>query len=174
MPIGCAAAHVDPLAHFLTFGAAEGRQPVALLTYPALNGFDYVYYLQHNPDVLAAGVDPLQHFEIFGWKEGRNPNAFFDTAGYLATYTDVAAAGVNRSITFISSAGSRAHVLAAFDPQQYLAHYADVAAARVDPLAHYLMFGIHEAAVRSRHRSSTSTARSIPSWKAPRTAPMSA
>ncbi len=37
----------------------------------------------------------LQHFEQYGWKEGRNPNALFDVKGYLATYGDVAAAGVN-------------------------------------------------------------------------------
>jgi len=36
------------------------------------NGFDYVYYLQHNPDVAAAGTaDPFAHFETTGWKEGR-------------------------------------------------------------------------------------------------------
>ena len=140
-----AAAHVDPLAHFLAFGAAEGRQPSAPLTYPALNGFDYVYYLQHNPDVLAAGVDPLQHFQIFGWKEGRNPNAFFDTAGYLATYADVAAAGVNPLDHFHHFGWVEGRISSPlFDPQQYLAHYADVAAAHVDPLVHYLIFGIHE------------------------------
>ena len=59
------------------------------------NGFDYVYYLQHNPDVAAAGVDPFLHFQTIGWKEGRNPNALFDTNGYLATYADVKAAGIN-------------------------------------------------------------------------------
>ena len=35
------------------------------------------------------------HYNTFGWHEGRNPNAFFDTAGYLAHYADVAAAGIN-------------------------------------------------------------------------------
>ena len=90
-----AAAHVDPLAHFLQFGGDEGRQPFAPSELIAANGFDYVYYLQHNPDVAAAHVDPFQHFQTVGWKEGRDPNALFDTAGYLATYADVAAAGVN-------------------------------------------------------------------------------
>src|SRR4030095_16285547 len=84
-----AAAQVDPLLHFLTSGAQEGRQPFALSKLIAPNGFDYVYYLQHNPDVAAAHVDPLAHFNEVGWKEGRNPNALFDTAGYLAAYADV-------------------------------------------------------------------------------------
>ena len=44
-----AAAQVDPLAHFLGFGAQEGRVPFAWRELFAANGFDYVYYLQHNP-----------------------------------------------------------------------------------------------------------------------------
>ena len=75
--------------------AEEGRQPIAPTELIASNGFDYVYYLQHNPDVAAAHVDPFQHFQTVGWKEGRNPNALFDTNGYLATYADVQAAHVN-------------------------------------------------------------------------------
>ena len=90
-----AAAHIDPLAHFLQNGYQEGRQPFAPTELIAANGFDYVYYLSHNPDVAAAHVDPLSHFQTVGWQEGRNPNALFDTAGYLATYADVAAAHVN-------------------------------------------------------------------------------
>ena len=43
----------------------------------------------------------------FGWKEGRNPNALFDTNGYLATYTDVAAADVNPLDHYNNSAGTR-------------------------------------------------------------------
>ena len=44
------AAGVDPLAHFLQFGAQEGRQPFAPTELITANGFDYVYYLGHNPD----------------------------------------------------------------------------------------------------------------------------
>ena len=44
-----AAAHIDPLAHFL---ARRGRRTPAVPggQLPAPNGFDYVYYMQHNPD----------------------------------------------------------------------------------------------------------------------------
>jgi hypothetical protein len=90
-----AAAHIDPLWHFLAAGASEGRLPFAPAELFALNGFDFVYYLTGNPDVAAAGVDPLWHFQTIGWKEGRNPNALFDTAGYLSAYTDIAAAQIN-------------------------------------------------------------------------------
>ena len=91
-----AAAKVDPLMHFLQFGAGEGRLPFAPPSeLIAANGFDYVHYLQHNPDVTAAHSDPFAHFQTVGWKEGRDPNALFDVSGYLATYADIAAAGVN-------------------------------------------------------------------------------
>ena len=44
-----AAAHVDPLEHFLEFGAANCASRSRRHAGRA-NGFDYVYYLQHNPD----------------------------------------------------------------------------------------------------------------------------
>jgi hypothetical protein len=137
--------------------------------------FDYVYYLQHNPDVLAAGVDPLRHFQTFGWKEGRNPNAFFDTAGYLATYADVAAAASIRSSTFISSAGARAACPRRRSTRSSISRTTPTSPPRMStrwrttsPSASM------KAAARSRRRSSTPTARPMRSWKAPRTGPMSA
>ena len=96
---------IDPLRHFLTNGAQEGRQPFAPGELVAANGFDYVYYLNHNPDVAAAGVDPFQHFQTVGWQGGRNPNALFDTNGYLATYTDVHANPLDH---YNDSAGTKA------------------------------------------------------------------
>ena len=50
-----AAAGVDPLVHFDTFGWHEGRNPNAF--------FDTAGYLAHYADVAAAGVNPLQHYE---------------------------------------------------------------------------------------------------------------
>ena len=82
-----AAAGVDPLLHFETFGWHEGRNPNAY--------FDTAGYLAHYADVATAGVDPLQHYAEFGWKEGRDPSAGFDTQAYLAANPDVAAAQVN-------------------------------------------------------------------------------
>jgi GT2 family glycosyltransferase/glycosyltransferase involved in cell wall biosynthesis len=66
---------IDPLAHFLLYGAKEGRQPDPL--------FDAGYYLSSNPDVASAGANPLVHFLRFGWKEGRRPNALFDASFYM-------------------------------------------------------------------------------------------
>ena len=80
-----AAAKADAFAHYLAYGASEGRDPNPY--------FDTSYYLANNPDVAAAGVNPLEHYDTYGWKEGRNPSANFDTNAYLAANPDVAAAG---------------------------------------------------------------------------------
>ena len=80
-----------------------------------------------------------------GWQEGRNPNAYFDTAGYLSHYVDVAAAGVNplaalQAVGWKEGRDASAH----FDTLGYLAAYPDVAAAGMNPLDHFLQFGIYE------------------------------
>jgi len=58
-----AAAGMDPLDHFLRFGAAEGRRPGPR--------FDPATYLRLNPDVARAGLDPLFHYLRHGRGEGR-------------------------------------------------------------------------------------------------------
>ena len=78
------------------------------LTLLAANGFDYVYYLQQQSrrrggrrrSVLAL---PDRRLE-------RRPQSerLFDTTGYLATYTDVAAAGINPLDQYHAAAGKRA------------------------------------------------------------------
>jgi serralysin len=148
-------AHVDADAHYRDQGILEGRQPNATAgggasvtlgaDKIASNGFDYTYYLQHNPDVAAAGVDPLQHYESIGWKEGRNPNAYFDTAGYLAHYADVKAAGVNPFDHYVQSGWQEGRDPSlSFDTAAYLAANPDVANAHINPLVHFLTDGIHE------------------------------
>ena len=67
---------MDPLGHYLLYGAPEGRQPNPL--------FDVKYYLTGNPDVAASGANPLVHFLRYGWKEGRRPNPLFDAVFYAA------------------------------------------------------------------------------------------
>jgi hypothetical protein len=65
--------------------------------------------------------------------------------GYLAQYSDVAAAGINpldHYHQFGWHEGRDPSV--AFDTTSYLSGYADVAASNLDPLEHYLQFGIHE------------------------------
>ena len=58
------AAHgIDPIRHYLDYGAEEGRDPC-----PA---FNTRRYMALNPDVAVAGVNPLVHFIRHGATEGR-------------------------------------------------------------------------------------------------------
>lgn len=54
---------IDPVLHYLKFGAKEGRNPSAT--------FDTNYYLASNPDVNINKINPLLHFILYGREEGR-------------------------------------------------------------------------------------------------------
>lgn len=83
--------------HFISFGAAEGRDPNPL--------FDTAGYLAANPDVaatVAAGeTDAWTHYFTHGWGEGRDPSARFDSSVYMERYPDVDAAGVDPMSHFL-------------------------------------------------------------------------
>lgn len=57
------AAGVDPAAHYLQYGAAEGREPSAQFSGSA--------YQQLYPDVVLSGINPLVHFLRYGQLVGR-------------------------------------------------------------------------------------------------------
>lgn len=57
-------ARLDPILHYLLFGAAEGRNPGTVFNGPL--------YLDANPDVKKAGMNPLVHYLRFGVFEGRS------------------------------------------------------------------------------------------------------
>lgn len=62
-----AAAHADPLVHYVRSGAAEGRDPNPL--------FDSRFYWSAYPDVARAGANALAHYIRFGAREGRRTHA---------------------------------------------------------------------------------------------------
>lgn len=62
-----ARARVDPLVHFVRFGAREGRDPCP--------GFETRHYLAANPDVARTGMNAFVHFIRHGLAEGRRPCA---------------------------------------------------------------------------------------------------
>src|SRR5215213_669171 len=69
----------------------------------------------------------------------------FDSAYYLITQPDVAAAGVDPQTHFLSNGWKEGRMPdGLFDPQYYLAQNTDVAAAGVNPLLHYLSHGASE------------------------------
>ena len=145
-----AASGLDPLEHYLTFGAAEGRNPCVL--------FDTRWYVETYPDVAESGMNPLKHYIEHGAAEERDPGPDFSTRGYFALYPDVAQAGVNPLVHYSThgqAEGRRRHaprpvsaeemlISEVFDPDWYRVAYPDVAASGLDPLEHYLTFGAAE------------------------------
>ena len=106
--------------------------------------FDTAFYMRSNLDVFHSGSNALQHFNSSGWHEGRDPNPFFDTSWYLATNPDVRASGKSARALPDDRVARRARSRSELRRKGYLMHNPDVAAAGVDPLAHFLQFGILE------------------------------
>ncbi len=88
-----AAAGLDPVEHYLSSGAAEGRNPNAF--------FDSAWYLNANRDVREAGLNPLIHYEMSGAAEGRSTGPGFDTAYYIAQNPEVGAENINPLVHFL-------------------------------------------------------------------------
>jgi O-antigen biosynthesis protein len=59
-----AAANLDPVSHYLSFGDSEGRAPGP--------HFDNSAYLAANPDVAATNINALVHYLLRGCNERRN------------------------------------------------------------------------------------------------------
>jgi 2-polyprenyl-3-methyl-5-hydroxy-6-metoxy-1,4-benzoquinol methylase len=70
------AAGLEPIHHYLSYGAAEGRDPHEM--------FDTSFYLEQNPDVATSGVNPLLHFGLHGLAEGRRPHPSFSVDQFRA------------------------------------------------------------------------------------------
>lgn len=57
---------IDPIKHYLKFGAEEGRDPSLK--------FDTRYYQRMNPDLKNSTLNPLVHYISHGKEEGRKPH----------------------------------------------------------------------------------------------------
>jgi hypothetical protein len=127
-------AGIDPLEHYLRWGAAEGRNPNSL--------FDSEWYLQQYPDACESGMSPLEHYLRVGVKAGCNPNPLFDSNWYVEQYPDVIKAGMDPLQHYLHIGASSAcnpHPL--FDSDWYLKRYPDIADGVMNPLEHYLWWG---------------------------------
>jgi glycosyltransferase involved in cell wall biosynthesis len=78
-----ATSDLDPLQHFVRFGAVEKRDPNRF--------FDSAWYVEHYPDVAASDFIPLLHYVQSGVGEQRNPHPRFDAAWYVDQHPDAAA-----------------------------------------------------------------------------------
>ena len=149
-----AAAGIDPAAHYLSTGAAEGRDPGPRFCTEA--------YKRRYPEAVAMGLNPLLHYLQQGMSEGRDispmeqpkllsdveliaVSEFFDRDWYLKRYPDVAAAEVNPAAHYLASGAAEGRDPGPrFSTRTYLRRNRDVAAAGVNPLLHYLQLGMNE------------------------------
>ena len=141
-----AQAGINPIVHYLKFGAKEERDPHPL--------FDSSFYLAQNPDVAETGANPLAHFIKFGANEGREPKSFngqykliktsslFDAKYYLEQNPHLAKSGLDPVAHYLevgASEGKNPHPL--FDTSFYLLKNPDVEKAGMNPLVHFLEIG---------------------------------
>lgn len=147
-----AASGLDPLQHYVTFGASEGRAPGP--------GFDPDWYVRTYPEAFVAGGDPLIHFIKHGVKAGYLPtrqsgrlservrdlvaqSGLFDPQWYKRQFPasrdgDPLEHYVNSGGVAGFPAGPR------FDSGRYAAQNPDVAECGQNPLLHYLRNGMGE------------------------------
>lgn len=149
-------AAANPLWHFVTQGAFEGRNPNRLFdtnfylsqcaSAPETNAlshylkhggrphplFDPEYYTRRYPDVAQAGTNPLLHYLLHGAAEGRKPNPWFAPDFYFAGCPEAREAA-NPLLHFLEYAAANPHPL--FDCDSYWRAHPEIAE---NPLAHFL------------------------------------
>lgn len=125
----------DPLAHYLTHGWQEGRNPSA--------GFDTAFYRERFMSGDAADICPLLHYHLYGRAAALPP-----TRREAMERSRALAAGQRDPAQDLLSglpAEVRAALLAPFfSPGHYLVAYPDVARSGSDPYWHYISTGWRE------------------------------
>ncbi|CAA0107483.1 Uncharacterised protein [Halioglobus japonicus] len=113
---------LNPFAHYLLQGKAQGRLPKMALQEEATPPpepapkkkadplqenphqvyieqiryhFDNEFYCQQAPDAAKGGADPVAHYFLEGWKEGLDPTPNFSTTYYLEVNPDIAKTNIN-------------------------------------------------------------------------------
>ncbi|MGR5120652.1 glycosyltransferase [Vibrio astriarenae] len=157
---------MDPLYHYMTFGAQEGRIPKRVeqkyerkptFKHLKLNGemrsaleviqasglFDETYYLTRYKDVARNKYNPLEHYVRSGDKEGRNPNEAFDTK-YFRDNNSIPKE--KNALEFYINHKNRESLKVSerYDGNIYRALNEDVASKFDFLLDHYLKYGISE------------------------------
>jgi O-antigen biosynthesis protein len=92
---------IDPLLHYLTHGASEGRNPNPF--------FSTRWYVQHYPDVSASSMNPLLHYLVFGAAEERDPGPLFSTRWYSQRYRNVISDSLNPLAYFLKHGLQEGH-----------------------------------------------------------------
>ncbi len=122
--------------------------------------FDASFYRDGWDNNADGPADLVQHFCEVGWREGRDPAPWFSVERYLNWYPDVASAGQNPFVHYLtmginenriclcSLQGPGAHdlrvVAPEFDVSFYSSAYPDIVADNIDLLEHFCRIGWKE------------------------------
>jgi hypothetical protein len=128
-------ARVDPIVHYIRFGASEGRDPSPF--------FSESGYRERYPDVDVAGLSAIEHYESHGRAEGRRLLSAHHRTRKIPLSIRLANKLPGHSTDFAESR-STINASALVDAEWYLKRYPDVADAGADPAAHFARWGISE------------------------------
>src|SRR5437773_1511902 len=104
-------AGIDPLAHYVSSGSAEGRRPNP--------EFDPAFYRAEYPDVAASSLEPFHHYLTLGRAEKRVPSREARSAVSETTPTCESGNPSGAAVEVIRQSGL-------FDPEFYLRVNLDV------------------------------------------------
>lgn len=140
-------AGMDPLQHYLRYGAQEGRNPHPL--------FETKWYLSQRPELTNIGLTPLEHYVSYGAREGRSPHPEFDSQFYIKNHPESVIGEMTPLAHYLTvgwKLGDRPNPR--FDPAFYLRTYPDVAAANTEPFTHFVLQGRKEGRKPSEEKIS--------------------
>ena len=126
---------INPLAHFLGQGAKEKRKHHPL--------FEPDYYLSENN---LKTDNPLEHFISEGAASNCSPHPLFDSKYYLQQLPEKEkqSATNNPLLYFLKAKNSNFNPHSNFDMAFYREQNPDVVARGINPLLHYVTYGIFE------------------------------
>lgn len=132
---GLRASNVDCALHYLLIGDLVGLKPSPW--------FDPRHFRRINGGKRSIRPSLADYYR--GWRDFPSGHPLFDTAWYLHSYPDVAAAGSNPLAHYATCGiweGRRPNPY--FVPEWYLSRYPDVGRAKLNPARHFFAFGASE------------------------------
>jgi glycosyltransferase involved in cell wall biosynthesis len=124
---------LEPLEHYVMAGGYRRHAPHPL--------FDPDWYAAQAPEIVPESLNPLVHFLEHGAAAGLDPGPWFDTRWYRAAYLADDAA-TNPLAHFLADGGRTTSPSPRFDAPWYRAEYPEAAARGLNPLVHYIQYGI--------------------------------
>lgn len=139
----------EPFALFMSEGMKLGADPHPL--------FSLSFYLEQNPDVQVAGENPLDHFVRIGGAELRDPHPRFHSRFYVNQIARFREDNVGIPVSHYLSIGAKRGLdpNEGFSTSDYLLLNPDVKEASINPLVHYVVFGLDEGRQTRLSRRST-------------------